>query len=129
MLLVMGNDVIRFAERKDAEKILSEKLPQISATVISELLMKVRRISGQKKLLDLLKTKGIEEEVIEKIVNSNLSYEQLRINPFRTWYGIDPFSAEKIAEKVRPYTKARLQGFITYAIDSFNKYRRYLCYL
>lgn len=81
--------------------------------------MKVRRISGQKKLLDLLKTKGIEEEVIEKIVNSNLSYEQLRINPFRTWYGIDPFSAEKIAEKVRPYTKARLQGFITYAIDSF----------
>lgn len=48
MLLVMGNDVIRFAERKDAEKILSEKLPQISATVISELLMKVRRISGQK---------------------------------------------------------------------------------
>lgn len=119
MLLVMGNDVIRFAERKDAEKILSEKLPKISATVISELLMKVRRISGQKKLLDLLKTKGIEEEVIEKIVNSNLSYEQLRINPFRTWYGIDPFSAEKIAEKVRPYTKARLQGFITYAIDSF----------
>ena len=119
MILVMGNDVIRFAERKDAEKILSEKLPKISATVISELLMKVRRISGQKKLLDLLKTKGIEEEVIEKIVNSNLSYEQLRINPFRTWYGIDPFSAEKIAEKVRPYTKARLQGFITYAIDSF----------
>lgn len=48
MLLVMGNDVIRFAERKDAEKILSEKLPKISATVISELLMKVRRISGQK---------------------------------------------------------------------------------
>lgn len=76
-------------------------------------------MADTKNLVEFLKKKKIKKETIEKIIDSGLPYEQLRRNPFRTWYGIDPFSAEKIAENIEPYDSHRLAGFISYVIDSF----------
>ena len=69
-------------------------------------------MADTKNLVEFLKKKKIKKETIEKIIDSGLPYEQLRRNPFRTWYGIDPFSAEKIAENIEPYDSHRLAGFI-----------------
>lgn len=119
ILNVMGNDIIPFVKRKDAEKILFEKIPEIPFNILSELVIKIRTMADTKNLVEFLKKKKIKKETIEKIIDSGLPYEQLRRNPFRTWYGIDPFSAEKIAENIEPYDSHRLAGFISYVIDSF----------
>ena len=119
ILNVMGNDIIPFVKRKDAEKILFEKIPEIPFNILSELVIKIRTMADTKNLVEFLKKRKIKKETIEKIIDSGLPYEQLRRNPFRTWYGIDPFSAEKIAENIEPYDSHRLAGFISYVIDSF----------
>lgn len=119
ILNAMGNDIVLFVKRKDAEKVLSERIPEIPPNILSELIIKIRAMMDTRALVELLKKREIKKETIEKIIGSGISYEQIKKNPFRTWYGIDPFSAEKIAEDVKPYDQHRLSGFITYAIDSF----------
>ena len=78
-------NIIPFVKRKDAEKILFEKIPEIPFNILSELVIKIRTMADTKNLVEFLKKKKIKKETIEKIIDSGLPYEQLRRNPFRTW--------------------------------------------
>ena len=48
ILNVMGNDIIPFVKRKDAEKILFEKIPEIPFNILSELVIKIRTMADTK---------------------------------------------------------------------------------
>ena len=64
ILNVMGNDIIPFVKRKDAEKILFEKIPEIPFNILSELVIKIRTMADTKNLVEFLKKKKIKKQCL-----------------------------------------------------------------
>lgn len=119
ILSVTGYDLLSFARKKEAEKILIHHFPAIKKSLLLELVEKLRRMDNEKRLVDLLYEKGIRTKVIEKVITAKVDYEQILKNPFLTWTGLDPFSAEKLCESLQPYDDQRICGFVMYAVELF----------
>lgn len=117
ILSVTGYDLLSFSRKKDAENILIEKISDIKKTKLLELVAKLRKMDNEKRLVDLLHTKGIGSRIIEKVISSKAEYDQIIKNPFFTWTGMDPFSAEKLCTSLNPYDNRRICGYVMYAME------------
>lgn len=119
IISITGYDLISFVRKKDAKKILLNAIPDAKKSILLELISKLQNLDDQKRLFDFLNDRGIESNVIDKVLASKASYEQILKNPFITWTGLNPFCAEKLCDNLFAYDSRRICGFVMYAIDMF----------